>query len=466
MPTFTEPVQGHRSLELVIGDESATTRTSLRFDGPRERLRLATAFDLTRVTADGIRSHRRADGAILLDGVESQAVVVVEGTIKYRGAIHGLCQWIDPADARRYVVGSGALGGAAHFTPTEDGPADRMQTDLKVTAAETVRVARSPLTDSQAPTSLAGHQLGLVAGPWACASEGDVEVLSRQALGQHAQVLLLLQDTRRVLDWMAGWFEAASAPWGTTYTQVLLPDTAWLGMEHPGCVLLSERLLSASPAQRVSVLAHEVAHQWLGNLVSPRRWADVGIIEGAAELLGQLACEDLVGAAALRYLGRERASKPLAVPALATGLRDLPETAGLAEVAAPVHHAELLRVVRAELGDVLFQGRMRELVGAAQGHTVSAADVWSALGVEAREPAVTRLPRATGPVSAAWRSALEELAVMDPATAARLAGRLFRASAPGPSRIRRVLAVIDDPRTPPAVTAGLAAELAVRRRHP
>ncbi len=63
---------------------------------------------------------------------------------------------------------------------------------------------------------------------------------------------------------------------------VLLPDFQFGGMEHPGAVFYraSSLLLDASPRQqqllgRASLIAHETAHMWFGDLVTMRWFNDV-----------------------------------------------------------------------------------------------------------------------------------------------------------------------------------------------
>lgn len=375
--------------------------------------------------------------------------------VDYRPAPHGLCRWTDPVDQRAYVIGSGALDGARLFAAHAEGPADRMPTEVTVEPLSDGDVVRATRGD------LASHHLGVAAGPWRVDLEAGVEVLSRQSVDPSTGIELLLRDTRRALDWLLDWFDAESAaPWGALYTQVLVPDAPWLAMEHPGCVLLSERLLDAPPGQRIAVLAHEAAHQWLGNVVSPRTWRDVGAFEGLAELLGQLACEALGGRSGATYLARRRSKRRLTLPPTVDDLRMMAATAGLAEVAGPVQHAELFRRLGAELGTATFQARLRDLVHRRAGSTCGAAELWAGLGVEARQAPTLRLPGlGDGGTPARWRDLLSGLDHCDPVTAAAAARRAFRTTAPGPARVRQALAAMSDPSTPAAVSAGLAAEL-------
>ncbi len=455
-----EVAADRREVHLRLGPERARTRTSLTMGGPRRALDLIPAFDALEVTADGVGGCHVEAGGVRLRDLRAGARVTVSGEIEYRPTPHGLHAWTDAADGSRYVVASGALGGATHFMACDEGPADRMVTRIVV---ESGGLTRS--WDQEG--TLASHQLGLAAGPWLTTTAPGAELLARRALGQDAHVRSLLADTGRVLTWLLDWFDAAvpGGPWGPTYTQVLLPRTPWLAMEYPGCVLLSERLLGAPRARRVAVLAHEAAHQWLGNLVSPRSWCDVGLFEGLAELLGQLACEAIMGREATGYLKRRRSAGPLALPPIGPDLRTLPTTAGLAEVAGPVQHAELLRAVREQLGGPAFRDRVGDLVRRRAGTACSAADVWGDLGQTPRTPRSMRLPTLSKAVSHRDWPGADILTETDPAAAAAAARHAFRACSSGGRRVRAALAVIADPATPSAVTAGLAAELARRRIH-
>ncbi|MEO7403449.1 MAG: M1 family aminopeptidase [Burkholderiales bacterium] len=73
---------------------------------------------------------------------------------------------------------------------------------------------------------------------------------------------------------------------------VLIPEFAFGGMEHAGATFLREDLMllaaKATPAARLrrsQLLFHELAHQWMGNLVTMRWFDDLWVKEGFANFL-------------------------------------------------------------------------------------------------------------------------------------------------------------------------------------
>jgi aminopeptidase N len=96
----------------------------------------------------------------------------------------------------------------------------------------------------------------------------------------HATALAWLED-----------YTAIPYPWGK-FDFVLIPSFQFGGMEHAGAILYNaERLLldeSATQGQllgRASVIAHETAHMWFGDLVTMRWFDDVWMKEVFANLM-------------------------------------------------------------------------------------------------------------------------------------------------------------------------------------
>lgn len=82
---------------------------------------------------------------------------------------------------------------------------------------------------------------------------------------------------------------------------IALPDFASGAMENWGCVTFREQALlvdeqnTSLPAKQyvAMVVAHELAHQWFGNLVTMRWWTDLWLNEGFASWIEYLAVHEL-----------------------------------------------------------------------------------------------------------------------------------------------------------------------------
>lgn len=76
------------------------------------------------------------------------------------------------------------------------------------------------------------------------------------------------------------------------YDQVLVPRYAWGGMENASMTFERESALVDEPGAvlsqpgTTSLIAHELAHQWFGDLVTCRSWGDTWLNEGFATYLG------------------------------------------------------------------------------------------------------------------------------------------------------------------------------------
>lgn len=75
--------------------------------------------------------------------------------------------------------------------------------------------------------------------------------------------------------------------------------TRFGGMENATAIFYSERAV-ARGGTNDGVVAHETAHQWFGDAVTPLRWADLWLSEGFATYFGALFYEHAEGDAAFR----------------------------------------------------------------------------------------------------------------------------------------------------------------------
>ena len=172
------------------------------------------------------------------------------------------------------------------------------------------------------------------------------------------------------------------------YAQVCVDDFIFGGMENTSTTLLTDRCLLDERAQldsarAESLVAHELAHQWFGDLVVIEHWSHAWLKEGMASYAEVLWWEHEYGpeAAAYYMLGEARSylsedSSRYRRPIVTHIYREAIELYDrhLYEKGACVY-----RMLRAELGDKLFDAAMQTFVRDNAHNTVATVDLLRAI---------------------------------------------------------------------------------------
>ncbi|AGZ39831.1 aminopeptidase N [Actinoplanes friuliensis] len=296
-------------LDLTAAGDTFRSRTVLRFDakaGETTFVELEPA-ELISATLNGtpVDASALAEERLALTGLAQSNELVVEALMTYSNTGEGLHRFTDPADDRVYLYAHMFLDGARRIFPCFDQPDLKAPFTLHVTAPDGWLVAANgePATEPAggswqfAPTKpLSTYFVSLIAGPYhARTDEHDgipLALYCRQALAEHLdeQADEIFTITKQCLDRYHQIFDVRY-PFGH-YQQAFVPEFNFGAMENPGLVVFRDEFIHRSAVtdgereQRAMVIAHEMAHQWFGDLVTMAWWDDLWLNESFAEYLG------------------------------------------------------------------------------------------------------------------------------------------------------------------------------------
>lgn len=301
-------------LDLAASDETFTSRTTIRLtstggdtflDVKPVALRSAS-LDGTPLDPAGL-----VRGRLPLALPAGEHELVVDAVMAFRTDGEGLHHHTDPADGRRYVYGMSFMDAAPSVFACFDQP------DLKAPFSFTVRAPRDWTVTGNAPGEqvepglwvleesqpLSTYFVTLVAGPYHHLHDTHdgipLGLSARQSIAEHleADADELFTLTKQCFDELHRLF-GIRYPFGA-YHQAFVPEFNAGAMENPGCVtfrdplVFTSRVTRGARIQRATTVAHEMAHQWFGNLVTPRWWDDLWLNESFAEYMGNRITADV-----------------------------------------------------------------------------------------------------------------------------------------------------------------------------
>ncbi|GAB2953498.1 aminopeptidase N [Micromonospora polyrhachis] len=297
-------------LDFTGDDENFRSTVTIRF---RAAAIGATTFVEIRPTRllglrlNGVELDLAAldDNRVPLPALLADNTLTVEAEMAYSNSGEGMHRFVDPADGETYLYAMSFLDNAQRIFAAFDQPDLKAPVTLSVTApphwlvAANGAAAATPVAGRWefAPTEpLATYFVSLIAGPYhVVRDEHDGIPLAfycRRSLAEHldrdAEEILTI--TRQCLDRLHELFEVRY-PFGK-YDQAFVPEFNAGAMENPGLVTIQDDLVFRSAVTesqrelRATLIAHEMAHMWFGDLVTMRWWDDLWLNESFAEYLG------------------------------------------------------------------------------------------------------------------------------------------------------------------------------------
>jgi aminopeptidase N len=383
------PISYDVTLDLACDDGTFRSVTAIRFRSRAGRTFLdVRPVCLETVELDGIRldPHRLHDGRYPLDLDEDEHELVVGATMPFRNDGEGLHRSHDPADGRDYVYGMSFMNAAPTVFACFDQPDLKAPYTIHVTTPPDWTVAANAAGKEVAPgrwefeesAPLASYFVSVLAGPYRIVEEEHdgipLRLFSRQSLGDclEEQADDILTVTRQCFDELHRLFGIRYA-FGK-YDQAFVPEFNAGAMENPGLVtfrdlyVFSSRVTRSQQITRACTIAHEMAHQWFGNLVTPAWWDDLWLNESFAEYMGTR-----VTAAATAYddawawqsltrknWGLAADTRPSTHPVAGNGAADALAALQDFDGISYAKGSATLRQLAARIGDAAFLGGVRD----------------------------------------------------------------------------------------------------------
>ncbi|WP_322937318.1 M1 family metallopeptidase [Nocardioides bizhenqiangii] len=309
-------------------DRSTPGATAVVLDTWDLDIRSVTAADGTALEHELGEPHPLLGRPLTIVAGSADTVVVDYATGEGARAL----QWLDPAQTtgERFLFTQSQPILARSWIPCQDTPA------VRHTYRATVRVPPELLAvmSAENPTERTADGVYSFAMPQPVPSYlvalavGDLEFrpLGERA-GVYAEPAVVdaaaweFADTERMMEAA----ERLYGPyrWGRYDLLVLPPSFPYGGMENPRLTFVTPTLL-AGDRSLVTVVAHELAHSWSGNLVTNATWDDIWLNEGFTVYFETRIDEELFGAdytAMLLRLGRQALETEIAtLPARDTWL--------------------------------------------------------------------------------------------------------------------------------------------------
>jgi aminopeptidase N len=321
---------------------------------------------------------------LVLEGGDHE--LVVDAVMAYRNDGEGLHRAVDPADGRPYTYAMSFLDAAPSVFACFDQPDLKAPYTVSVLAPEDWLVRGNGRARQVEPGQwelattqpLSTYFVTLVGGPYSVLeSEHDgirLGLVARRSLARH-----LDREADELFTVTGECFDEFHRLFGVRYafgdyTQAFVPEFNAGAMENPGCVTFRDSMVFSSKVTRferglrASTIAHEMAHQWFGNLVTMQWWDDLWLNESFAEYVGHRVTAEATDfsdawvdmAYRRKRWGVEADQRPTTHPVAGTGADSAAAALQDFDGISYAKGSAVLRQLNARLGDDVFLTGVRD----------------------------------------------------------------------------------------------------------
>lgn len=319
--SFAEPDQvksTHISLDLSVNFDKKTVSGSVTHDIKRV-VREAKTFvvDTRDLVIEKVETNagewKRAKYELgNVDAIRGQALRIsvpfgankVRITYSSQPQASGL-QWLSKemtaGKAQPFMFSQAQAIHARSFIPLQDSPQVRITYDATIRTPKALRAVMSADNDPKAelngvfqfkmPQAIPSYLIAIAVGDLQFAAMSE-------RTGIYAEPSMIKASLHEFADTekMVQTTEAMYGPyaWGRYDLLILPPSFPFGGMENPRLSFITPTVLAGDRSQ-VSLIAHELAHSWSGNLVTNSTWRDLWINEGFTSYVENRIMEKIYG---------------------------------------------------------------------------------------------------------------------------------------------------------------------------
>src|SRR5689334_21272388 len=316
LPSGVTPT--HYTLWFAPDLERATFRGRETIDVTLQRPTTTITLNAAEIDFGDVRSDaggRKQTATVTLNEKNEMATLTVPQAvpagrasidITYTGILNDKLRgfYLSKANGRRYAVTQMEATDARRAFPSWDEPAYKTTFDISLTIdkGDTAISNGAQVSDTPGPESgthtlvfsrtpkMSTYLVAMLVGDFVCRSgmSDGIAVRVCSTPDKLPLTAFALEAAQQEVKFLNEW-TGIKYQWGKLDI-IGIPDFAAGAMENSGAITFREEYLFADPQRAslgtkktvASVIAHEIAHQWFGNLVTMKWWDDIWLNEGFA----------------------------------------------------------------------------------------------------------------------------------------------------------------------------------------